>query len=263
LAGGGLYVEVSVLVSVDDGEHFTELDSARFDEQPVHLTITALDVVSGGSALLYSHETGVARDPLYGDEVVAWVGEWGTDSVRNLLVGDRTLDADLVFLSVFAPYDVPLVGPRISTFPPNQYTQPYGWVRVGSYSDAVFTVRNTGGGTLTGEVLSTAEPFTIISGVAYSLGPGKSQKVVVRFRPPASEHYTGSIVFSGGGGASVYVSGLGYKGQFPIACAGGTRASAFPGETVRDCVGDLLLLLGVIVSLALVVKSRSRTREDP
>jgi hypothetical protein len=263
LIGGGLYVEVSVLVSVDDGEHFTELDSARFDEQPIHLTITALDTVSGGSALLYSHETRVVRNPVHGDEVVAWIGEWDTDSVRNLIVGDGTLDADLVFLSVCAPYDVPLAGPRISTFPPDQYTQAYGWVRVGSYGDAVFTVRNTGGGTLTGEVLSTAEPFTIISGGVYSLGPGKSQKVAVRFRPPASEYYTGSIVFSGAGGASVYVSGQGYAGQFPLACIGGTRSSAFPDETVRGAIGDLVLLLGVVVSLLLVVKFRSRASANP
>lgn len=91
----------------------------------------------------------------------------------------------------------------------------FGTVAVGLTADRTFTVRNAGGGILTGSA-ATSFPFSIVAGGSYSLAAGASQAVTVRFTPTLAQTYNGSITFSGGGGTTVQVMGNGAVQPQPI-----------------------------------------------
>lgn len=60
----------------------------------------------------------------------------------------------------------------------------YGNVVIGQSRSLNFSIRNTGGGTLTGSVTEACAAYTITAGAgSYSLGPGASRNVTVRFTP--------------------------------------------------------------------------------
>ena len=82
----------------------------------------------------------------------------------------------------------------------------FGYVPVGSTKDQFLTVKNTGSGTLSGNA-TTAAPFSIVSGGSYSLGPDESQVVTIRYQPTSVGLHTGEVLFTGGGGATVPVTG--------------------------------------------------------
>jgi Abnormal spindle-like microcephaly-assoc'd, ASPM-SPD-2-Hydin len=82
----------------------------------------------------------------------------------------------------------------------------FNYVPVGSTKDLFLTVKNMGGGTLTGNATAEA-PFSIFSGVSYSLGPDQSQVITVRYQPTSQGPHTGMVVFTGGDGATVSVTG--------------------------------------------------------
>jgi hypothetical protein len=82
----------------------------------------------------------------------------------------------------------------------------FGTVPVGSTTDLTVTVKNTGGNTLTGNA-TTAAPFSIVSGGSYSLGADLSQVVTIRYQPTSPGTHTGTVVFTGGSGATVPVTG--------------------------------------------------------
>ena len=87
-------------------------------------------------------------------------------------------------------------------------TRDFGNVSVGGSADAPFVVENTGTGTLTGQA-TTAAPYSIVAGGAYSLTAGQTQTVTVRFSPTAAQPFPGTVSFTGGGGASRTVTGVG------------------------------------------------------
>ena len=77
----------------------------------------------------------------------------------------------------------------------------FGSVNVGSFADQVFTVSNTGGGTASGAV-STSAPFSIVSGSSFKLvGLGASQVVRVRFTPTTLATATANVAFAADGDA--------------------------------------------------------------
>src|SRR5206468_596861 len=85
----------------------------------------------------------------------------------------------------------------------------FGTVTVGTSLDQKFTVQNTGAGTLTGTV-ATSAPYGIVSGSPFSLAAGASQDVWVRFAPTVTGSAPGSVVFtSNGGTVTRAVSGTG------------------------------------------------------
>lgn len=81
----------------------------------------------------------------------------------------------------------------------------YGTVTVGATADQTITIKNTGGGTLSGSA-SVAAPFSIVSGSPYSLASGQSQNVVVRYSPTVAGSSSQSVSFTGGNGASTLLS---------------------------------------------------------
>jgi hypothetical protein len=82
-------------------------------------------------------------------------------------------------------------------------------VTPGDYSDKVFTVKNVGGGLLSGAASSVASPFQIISNASYSLGANATDTVTIRFTPTTTSDIVNneSAVFSGGGGYALALSG--------------------------------------------------------
>jgi len=104
LIAGGQFVEVSVLVTTDGGATFTELDEARLAANPIRLTIEGLSFSAGTTQWLHAHSTFVDSNEM-GVYIVAEGAAWTTDGVVILEVGEGTLVADLVSLSVFAPFE--------------------------------------------------------------------------------------------------------------------------------------------------------------
>jgi hypothetical protein len=82
----------------------------------------------------------------------------------------------------------------------------FGYIPVGSTKDLTLMVKNAGGGTMTGNA-TTSAPFSIVSGASYTLEPGQSQVVTVRYQPTSQGPHTGTVVFTGGSGATVSVIG--------------------------------------------------------
>src|SRR5439155_1073475 len=76
----------------------------------------------------------------------------------------------------------------------------FGDVNLGSFADRTLSVSNTGGGTVSGTV-STSASFSIVSGSAFTLvGVGVSQEVTVRFTPTTSATATANVDFAASGG---------------------------------------------------------------
>lgn len=59
----------------------------------------------------------------------------------------------------------------------------FGDVPTGGSAEATFTVRNTGGGTLSGTVTETCDDFSIVGNADYNLGGGQVATFSVRFAP--------------------------------------------------------------------------------
>jgi hypothetical protein len=82
----------------------------------------------------------------------------------------------------------------------------FGSLTIGASKDLSVTLRNIGGGTLSGSV-SVATPFSVVTGGTYSLASGASQTVTLRYTPTTQGSNTSTALFSGGGGASVALAG--------------------------------------------------------
>ena len=86
----------------------------------------------------------------------------------------------------------------------------FGSVAIGSFADRVFTVTNTGGGTVSGAA-SSAAPFSIVSGSPFTLaGVGATQTVTVRFTPTTTATASATVsVTANGGSNSAIATGSG------------------------------------------------------
>ena len=76
----------------------------------------------------------------------------------------------------------------------------FGSVNLGSFTDKVVIVSNTGGGTVSGSA-SVPAPFSIVSGSPFTLsGVGVTQAVAVRFTPTTATTVSATINFTANGG---------------------------------------------------------------
>ncbi|MCX5772279.1 MAG: hypothetical protein NTZ09_18675 [Candidatus Hydrogenedentes bacterium] len=251
LPAAGGYVELSVAVSVDGGHSFLEISPSRLSSYPVHLTMSGLQFAPSGDPALYGHPTHAQYTAAQGLHVIAWEGAWSAGGVRNFTVVDGTLNADLASLSVLAPFEGITTPPSLSVSPSGQNQNEYlfGFVEVGDYKEAAFTVTNTGGGTLRGEARVSA-PFRIVSDASYVLDSGASKQVVVRFEPALPGVMTSTISFSGGGGAVVVVVGTGYEEPAPEGCAGVSGLAGGGGKRRNGggTVAAVLLMMAVFAA---------------
>ena len=252
LVAGGRYMEVSLIVSADDGATFTEVEAARLATHPVRLSIEGLELSGLPNPTLYAHPTFVDSDPATGIEIVAEEGQWAPPDAADLVQGETWLSADLTALSALAVYDDTVDAPVIAVTPSPVYRWVYGAVEVGQYKDQTFTVENAGGGVLAGAA-AVSGTFSIVSDAAYSLGPGESQDITVRFAPTAEQEFTATITFAGGGGATVDVVGSGYEPEPEpsMSCPAGTISNPLAPDTLRRSSGAIALLLGTMAAFLL------------
>jgi hypothetical protein len=74
----------------------------------------------------------------------------------------------------------------------------FGSVAVGATVDRGFTLRNTGANPIVGNASAPA-PFSVVSGASYTLAPGRTQAVTVRYSPTQPGNNIAYITFTGTG----------------------------------------------------------------
>lgn len=123
----------------------------------------------------------------------------------------------------------------------------FGSVNIGSSADQVFTVSNTGGGTVSGAA-STSPPFSIVSGSPFTLGGvGANQTVTVRFTPTTTATASATVSFTANGGtSSAIATGSG------AASAGSAIA---PADTTPPTIAMTAPLAGETVSGTVTVSA--------
>lgn len=108
--------------------------------------------------------------------------------------------------------DLPCTG--IGEDPPECVITPtsldFGTVAMGHYEEKQFTIRNDGGGMLSGEVSVSSDHFTIISSTIYDLGQGQQQNFIVRFEPQSSGNFDCTVQTGNGDCDNVSCIGVGY-----------------------------------------------------
>jgi hypothetical protein len=243
LVGKGHYVEVSVIFSTDGGLTFDEIDNERLAANPIHFTLTGIEVSPSTTASLYAHPT-MVDNPGTGITIFVEAGEWTKDHATDVQFLDGRVEAGLIALSLFAPFNE--AAPMISVTP-NGHN--FGQVTVGESREAAFTVRNTGSGTLSGTVTVPA-PFSVVGGASYNLGAGQESTIRIRFAPQAAGAVSELAAFTGGGGTTILLTGT--------AVAGGVQCAAGPAASITPDPADLLLLL--IIAAGLLMSRRGRAR---
>ena len=126
---------------------------------------------------------------------------------------------------------VTVAAPTISVTPD---TLDFGIVNANTSFDRTFTIQNVGGGVLNG-VATTTAPFSVLSAGSYSLAAGQSTTISVRFSPVSEGAFSGTVSFTGGGGATKAVTGV----AVPPATLAASPTSATPGATINATWGGI------------------------
>jgi len=108
----------------------------------------------------------------------------------------------------------------------------FGTITIGNTPTWTFTLKNTGGASLTGSVSGLAAPFTCTSGCSYTLAGGASTNVVVKYTPTSAISSTDSFTFTGGAGVSASVTGTGELVTQVTSVTASPFASILTGDNV-------------------------------
>jgi hypothetical protein len=104
LSTGGMYAEVSLLMSTDGGNTYSEVHDDALDANPMDAAVT-LPNAPGASAALYSYPTEILTDPLTGLYISPIGDGWSTDSVSGSVLQGVSLSRRLTSVSVIAPFE--------------------------------------------------------------------------------------------------------------------------------------------------------------
>jgi hypothetical protein len=163
----------------------------------------------------------------------------------DLAAGDGTYSAEWVppaagaYTLTFPGNDRMTVNVANPTIEVTPTSMDFGGVAVGSSVDKTFTVKNIGGGILSGTATTTS-PYSILAGGNYNLSSGQSQTVTLRFNPTSPGIFLGNVNFTGGSGASAALSGtaavpanisLTFNGKLRDRVGGGDAALSPDGST--------------------------------
>jgi len=91
----------------------------------------------------------------------------------------------------------------------------FGSVNVGTTREFIFVVTNVSSGTLTGTASVPTGSFSIIAGASYNITAGATHVVIAKFAPTVAGPVSDTITFTGGGGATRTVSGVGTAVSLP------------------------------------------------
>jgi len=131
--------------------------------------------------------------------------------------------------SVCSPLGSAVARSELSVTPAG--TVAFGNVNIGTTADQTLTVQNTGGGTVSGTV-TTSAPFSVVSGGSFNLvGAGATATATVRFTPTVAAVTTSSVTCTtNGGSTSRTVTGTGVLGSNPPP-TGSTGSNPAPTTT--------------------------------
>jgi len=116
----------------------------------------------------------------------------------------------------------------------------FGSVVTGTGVEQVVTVRNTGTGTLVGQASVTGAGFSLVGAPSYSLAANATALLTVRFEPSAAGPSTGALVLTGGGGATVPLSGTGELPPVTPVLSVSPQSLAF-GAVSSGSIADLVV----------------------
>lgn len=102
LTPGGQYVAVSILVSNDGAESFAEIDPARLEDFPVHVSIQGIDP-DVEDVTVYRRRSEIAGDPSSGLHWGDVYDGWTPVDASAVSYDANALDVDLTFPAVIAP----------------------------------------------------------------------------------------------------------------------------------------------------------------
>jgi hypothetical protein len=131
----------------------------------------------------------------------SWGPGWGEDGYMRIAYGCSSVGYAACFVT-YAGQD----GPQMDVSPA---ALDFGSVAAGDSDELALTVTNTGTDTLAGSASGLAAPFSIVGASDYSLAPGQDTTITVRFSPVLQGSFANAVTLTGGGGATVSVSGLG------------------------------------------------------
>ncbi len=244
---GGLFFDVSILVTNDGGATYAELDNRVLEAQPVRLSLNGLAFTPGAVPSFYAYPTEMVFDMVngFGLEVTAGAA-WSAGMLQNVTADGATLTAETAELSIFGAYETMPMGPVLSVSPNPAYDVVAGIVEVGQSVDTTLTLSNIGGGVLNGTATlnDPAGVFTLVSDPNYSLG--EAAALTIRFTPAAAQEYTAELTLSGGendvvitltGAGTTVAKRYSFFGCSPVTASG---AGLF---------GDLLAIAIVVMAL--------------
>lgn len=258
LVAGGVYFEVSVLVSANGGQSYAELDNALVAGQPIYLALNGLAFNPGTPVSFYAHPTQVIDAPGTGLDILGSPGSWSRNGVVDAITEGATLTARTRSLSVFAPFEVAGGTGVLTTSPSPQGDLVLGIVVIGETIRTTVRVTNTGGDVVSGNAVLSENPegaFGLAGVTSYSLANGQGRDIEITFSPDAAADFRATLTFTGvDPPVTLRLFGKGVKPEDkPFRILGcGAPGAVEPGGNL----GDLLCAAG-FMSLLLVF-SRGR-----
>lgn len=190
-------------VSPEDVSFSSNVAIGASEDKTFTVTNTGTAPLLGGMTLIASDSSGNVFTLVSGDTINLGAGQSQTVTVRYSPVSPDSVSGSVRISTNGGTKTILLKqgGLQLSVEPPNL---DFGSVQRQSTTDRTFTVTNSGQGTLTGSVSTTA-PFSIVSGGSFSLTASQSQTVTVRFTAPNTTGPANgtATVTSNGGSATV------------------------------------------------------------
>ncbi len=240
--GGQSFFDISIIVSSDDGNTYSQLDTAEVDGEPaIEVTYESDDLDRGTTFRSYPT---LVDEGTSGLEVAPDDGAWTRLGIENVVSSTGRITAKLRHLStlgLFVAVDLPA---ELSS---DLQALAFGSLKQGNTRDLSVVVQNLGDATLTGAASVEGAGYSLVDGAAFNLVSGATQTVTVRFAPTAAQTYAGNLLLtsSEGGNITVSLSGTGTlfdKGASATGC--GTNTGADNTKADLLVVGFVLLLLG-------------------
>ncbi|MBI1320346.1 MAG: DUF5011 domain-containing protein [Candidatus Hydrogenedens sp.] len=236
------FLDLSIIVSDDDGLTFSELDDVSVDGAPgVTLRYDSDSLLRGTifrafETIVDGSDQGVVLKP---------VGQgWSRAGISNEVSATRRLSADLSRLSLFGEF--------VQIDLPADLKADTGAINFGSLvrnaaKTADVRITNVGDAELSGTATAQGNGFSVVGTADYTLGSGDSAVITVRFSPASQGTFEGTLALSGdpNGNIVVELTGVGTlfdKGDSATGCGTGSDAGGGP-------LSDVLVALAVFAAL--------------
>jgi len=242
-------LDLSIIVSSDDGATFFELDDASVGGEPgIELRYDSSTMQRGTifrayDTLIDGSSEGIVLKP--GD------AGWSRTGLSNEVSATGRLSADLSSLSLFGQFiqiDLP------ADLKTDRFEVDFGSVVRNTNKIENVVITNIGDAVLTGAASIEGAGYFVLGDPNYTLASGASATIQVQFTPTGEGSFDGALVLSGdpNGNVVVELSGLGLRKDSNAGC--GTSDDA--GSGMSDA------LVAVVVFGLLAAATMLRKRED-